>query len=81
MTTCHCDKNKGDLVMTRDHFHDSLRRHRELARQQALQAVIEMLHKNAQMWFAQSLTAGSSAFWQNKVKTTNELIKEIEELK
>ena len=80
-TTCRCDKHEGDLVMTREHFHEVILRNATAAREVTLDHVIQLLTQQKQMWFSQSLTAGSSAFWDNKVKTTEQLIKEIEELK
>ncbi len=80
-TICRCGKNEGDLVMSREHFQDTLLIHTNAAREVTLNHVIQLLTQQKQMWFSQSLTAGSSAFWDNKVKTTEQLIKEIEELK
>ena len=81
MTTCKCGgREPGDLIINREYLDDVIRRKEALTKTATLAAVIKLLEQHKQMWFSQSLTAGSSAFWNNKVKTTNELIKEIEEM-
>jgi hypothetical protein len=80
-TICRCGKNEGDLVMSREHFQETILINANAAREVTLDHIIQLLTQQKQMWFSQSLTAGSSAFWANKVKTTEQLIKEIEGLK
>ena len=81
MTTCKCGgREPGDLIIQREYLDEIIQRKEGLTRTATLAAVIKLLEQHKQMRFSQSLTAGSSAFWNNKVKTTNELIKEIEEM-
>ena len=80
-TICRCGRNQDDLVMSREHFQDTILINANAARDVTLDHVIQLLTQQKQMWFSQSLTAGTAKFWIHKVKTTEHLIKEIEELK
>lgn len=81
MTKCLCERIEDPLVMTRDLFADTIRHNRANEKDQVLDLVLDLLNKQKQLWFSQSLTAGSATFWNNKVKTTEQLLHEIEKLK
>lgn len=81
MTKCMCERIEDPLVMTRDLLSDTIRHNRYNQKIETLELVIDLLNKQKQLWFSQSLTAGTSTFWNNKVQTTDQLIKEIEGLK
>lgn len=81
MTTCRCDKNDGDLVITREYLDKLIAYNQLKTRTEVLDLVIDLLNTKRKIWFHQSLTAGTATFWQNKVKTTEQLLNEIEEMK
>lgn len=81
MTKCLCERMEDPLVMSRNLFTDVIRHNKTLEREQTLDLVIDLLNKQKQLWFSQSLTAGSATFWNNKVQTTEQLLHEIEKLK
>lgn len=81
MTTCKCGgREPGDLIMTREWLDGLMSRSQRHGKELAIKEILHLLQQQKQLWFSQSLTAGTSQFWQNKVKTTDELIREIEEM-
>ena len=78
---CRCDARPQDLTMSRAYLDDLLKLENNKAKIEILDEVIDALNAKKQLWFSQSLVAGSATFWQNKVKTTDQLINEIEEIK
>jgi hypothetical protein len=77
MTTCKCRENTNNLVMTRNFYNDRVRDNILAGRKDAIEEVLELLEVHKNLWFAQSLTIGSGAFWANKAQTTQALITEI----
>lgn len=48
-------------------------------RDNTIKDILNILHVKREIWFHQSLTAGSATFWNHKVQTTQQLMNEIEE--
>jgi hypothetical protein len=77
MTTCKCRENTNNLVMTRNFYNERVRDNILAGRKDAIEEVLELLEVHKNLWFSQSLTIGSGAFWANKAQTTQALITEI----
>ena len=77
MTTCKCRENVNNMVMTRNFYNERVRDNILAGRKDAIEEVLELLEVHKNLWFSQSLTIGSGAFWANKAQTTQALITEI----
>jgi L-lactate utilization protein LutB len=77
MTTCKCRENVNNMVMTRNFFNERVRDNILAGRKDAIEEVLELLEVHKNLWFSQSLTIGSGAFWANKAQTAQALITEI----
>jgi L-lactate utilization protein LutB len=77
MSTCKCRENVNNLVMTRNFFNERIRDNILAGRKDAIEEVLELLEVHKNLWFSQSLTIGSGAFWANKAQTAQALITEI----
>ena len=77
MTTCKCRENSNNMVMTRNFYNERVRDNILAGRKDAIEEVLELLEVHKNLWFSQSLTIGSGAFWANKAQTTQALITEI----
>ena len=77
MTTCKCRENTNNMVMTRNFYNERVRDNILAGRKDAIEEVLELLEVHKNLWFSQSLTIGSGAFWANKAQTTQALITEI----
>jgi len=67
--------------MSRAYLEDLLKLERNKTKIEVMDEIIDLLNSKKAVWFHQTLVAGSATFWQNKVKTTEQLINEIEEIK
>ena len=81
MTTCKCRDNTTNLVMTRGYLEDLIQWNKLQNRLEVIDKVIDLLDVHREVWFHQSLTAGSATFWNNKVATVQQLMNELEEMK
>jgi hypothetical protein len=77
MSTCKCRENVNNMVMTRNFYNERVRDNILAGRKDAIEEVLELLEVHKNLWFSQSLTIGSGAFWANKAQTTQALITEI----
>jgi L-lactate utilization protein LutB len=77
MTTCKCRENVNNMVMTRNFYNERVRDNILAGRKDAIEEVLELLEVHKNLWFSQSLTIGSGAFWANKAQTAQALITEI----
>jgi L-lactate utilization protein LutB len=77
MSTCKCRENVNNLVMTRNFYTERVRDNILAGRKDAIEEVLELLEVHKNLWFSQSLTIGSGAFWANKAQTAQALITEI----
>jgi L-lactate utilization protein LutB len=77
MTTCKCRENVNNMVMTRNFYNERVRDNILAGRKDAIEEVLELLEVHKNLWFSQSLTIGSGAFWANKAQTAQTLITEI----
>ena len=77
MSTCKCRENVNNLVMTRNFFNERVEANIMAGRKDAIKEVLELLEVHKNLWFSQSLTIGSGAFWANKAQTAQALITEI----
>jgi hypothetical protein len=81
MTTCKCRENEKNLVMSRQYLDDLIKLKTDRQNIVTIDKVIDLLAVHHDVWFHQSLTAGSSAFWNNKVATVKQLMNQLEEMK
>jgi hypothetical protein len=65
------------MVMTRNLYNERVRDNILAGRKDAIEEVLELLEVHKNLWFSQSLTIGSGAFWANKAQTAQALITEI----
>ena len=82
MTKCKC-RPQSDLEfksIEKEWYLQQLKYARDLAKKDALKEVIALIQNQQHIWFSQSLTAGSQAFWTNKVQASQTIVKQIEEL-
>jgi hypothetical protein len=77
MSTCKCRENTNNMVMTRNFYNERVRDNILAGRKDAIEEVLELLEVHKNLWFSQSLTIGSGAFWANKAQTAQALITEI----
>jgi L-lactate utilization protein LutB len=77
MSTCKCRENVNNMVMTRNFYNERVRDNILAGRKDAIEEVLELLEVHKNLWFSQSLTIGSGAFWANKAQTAQTLITEI----
>jgi hypothetical protein len=77
MTTCKCRENTNNMVMTRNFYNERVEANIMAGRKDAIEEVLELLEVHKNLWFSQSLTIGSGAFWANKAQTAQALITEI----
>jgi L-lactate utilization protein LutB len=77
MSTCKCRENVNNMVMTRNFYNERVRDNILAGRKDAIEEVLELLEVHKNLWFSQSLTIGSGAFWANKAQTAQALITEI----
>jgi hypothetical protein len=77
MTTCKCRENVNNMVMTRNFYNERVKDNILAGRKDAIEEVLELLEVHKNLWFSQSLTIGSGAFWANKAQTAQALITEI----
>lgn len=80
MTTCRCEKNDTDLVMSREFLMAMLDAKAKASRTQVLDEIINMLKVQSSIYFSQSLIGGATYF-THKTRTIDNIIKEIEGIK
>lgn len=79
MTTCKCIHGPR-LVMTRAFLGDLLRFKADSEREKTIEKIVQHLQTKSDVYFGQSLIGGATYF-AHKVRTIEELIKEIKEIK
>lgn len=80
MTTCRCEKSDTDLVMSREFLMAMLDAKSKATRTLVLDEIINMLKVQSSIYFSQSLIGGATYF-THKVRTIDNIIKEIEGIK
>jgi hypothetical protein len=82
MSKCKCRPQAGVEFKSieKEWYLGQLQYARDLARKDAIKEVITLIQTQQHIWFSQSLTAGSQAFWTNKVQSAQTIIKQLEEL-
>ncbi len=80
MTTCRCDKHPGDVIVTKK-FLEELQGFIEVAtKTKTYNMIIQHLEVKKDIYFSQSLIGGATYF-THKVRTIEDIIKELEEMK